>query len=238
LTRSPDDARSAIRLQGSGPSTRTQAHCGLHPFPLGLLSYSDDEDERPQPVGPHQPVTSTSSASSAIAPRRPVAHPSSSAKLALKHQLPNLVRRPAASGSQAGPSGTSASASASAYPNSPLRRPFEPSPDTTPTRPSLVGDEADELEDDGELVRQLLRPPPLRNGEGWDDEYGLRRLSEEARLMARQVDPALQVRRGPPPASQALDPRLTVILRVALASTRSRPSSLSRSRAPTSTTRS
>lgn len=109
-------------------------------------------------------------------------------------------------GAQTGPSGAGPSAAgAPPFSNSPLRRSFDPSPGTTPTRSPLAGDEADELEDDGELVRQLLRPPPLKDGEGWEDEYGLRRLGEEARMMSRQVDPALQVCRSQTVASLNLD---------------------------------
>lgn len=79
-------------------------------------------------------------------------------------------------------------------PPSPLRRPVDPSPDSTPDRwqpPDPVGS-ADE--DEAASIRALLRPPALSNGEGWEEEYGLKRLAEEARFMTREVDPGLQVR--------------------------------------------
>lgn len=167
------------------------------------MSYSDDEDEQQQrqqlPQRPHQPSASTSAAPAASSStRRPAQHPPSTSKLALKNQLPNLVRRPPAASSYDGSSGSAAAATAGpsslAFANSPLRRPLEPSPDSTPTRLAEGSPAGERDEDEAELVRRLLRPPPLQNGEGWEDEYGLRRLGEEARRMAREVDPALQVR--------------------------------------------
>ncbi|KAL7409633.1 hypothetical protein BDY24DRAFT_211043 [Mrakia frigida] len=180
----------------------------------GLLSYSDDEeDEDRQPQVPTSSSTSflsvptppTDRSSSSSKPRpspppppshRPPTQPGAPPRPSSKPLLPpNIVRK-------APSNNATASTSTSTYPSSPLRQPYitastssrsDSPPPPVPFPPRDAGNDStfNRLSEEDQL-KELLKPPRLRSGDGWEEEYGLKRLGDPD--MLGEVDEALQTK--------------------------------------------
>ncbi|CED84110.1 Transcriptional regulator [Phaffia rhodozyma] len=167
----------------------------------GLLSYSDEEDETIHPSsaianGSKVRLKPPTDATSLLPPppSATVSSPAIPLPSKLKSHLPpNIIRRIPSSQ----PTSSSSNTPNEAQPCSPLRKDSRTSDQTHPESPDPVHlghigpGEGEEFETEEETLRRLVRPAPLKNGDGWDEAYGLAGGNASS---AEKIDPILQAK--------------------------------------------